>query len=108
MLKVSDLQNVMENGHLLLNIQWILTKNVKEKITMKAVALLAKLCEQVPRSRAFLRDNLALTGTLTSILTSVGSEAAGKVLELLRFIAHGISINRPESYLEKLIFHLLR
>ena len=111
-LKVSDIQVIMEHEHLLLNLHWILSKNTAPTTpVMNAIQFLTKICSQVPRSRAFLRDNLGLASTLTNLLVSLGvnsSSKSSKVLELLRFVSHGISIIRQESYLEKLIVQLLR
>jgi len=111
-LKVSDIQIIMEHEHLLLNLHWILSKNTAPTTpVMNAIQFLTKICSQVPRSRAFLRDNLGLASTLTNLLVSLGvnsSSKSSKVLELLRFVSHGISIIRQESYLEKLIVQLLR
>jgi hypothetical protein len=102
----------MEHEHLLLNLHWILSKNTAPTTpVMNAIQFLTKICSQVPRSRAFLRDNLGLASTLTNLLVSLGvnsSSKSSKVLELLRFVSHGISIIRQESYLEKLIVQLLR
>ena len=111
-MKVSDIQVIMEHEHLLLNLHWILSKNTAPTTpVMNAIQFLTKICSQVPRSRAFLRDNLGLASTLTNLLVSLGvnsSSKSSKVLELLRFVSHGISIIRQESYLEKLIVQLLR
>ena len=111
-LKVSDIQVIMEHEHLLLNLHWILSKNTAPTTpVMNAIQFLTKICSQVPRSRVFLRDNLGLASTLTNLLVSLGvnsSSKSSKVLELLRFVSHGISIIRQESYLEKLIVQLLR
>ena len=111
-MKVSDIQVVMEHEHLLLSLHWILAKNTASATpVMHTVQFLTKICSQVPRSRIFLRDNLGLISTLTNLLTTLGvnsTSKTSKVLELLRFITHNVSIYRQESYLDKLIAQLLR
>ena len=77
---------------------------------MNTIALLTKFCAQVPILRGFLRDNLVLMSTLTSLLVPLQSAPTKsiKILDLMKFIAPGITIIRQESYLEKLISHLLK
>ena len=112
MLKVSDLQIVMHHENLLLNLQWILARqSAPSAPVMNTISFLTKVCVQNPKARAFLRDNLGLTNTLTNLLVTLGTNSAtksGKVMDLLRFVTHGINIVRQESYLEKLILQLLR
>lgn len=109
LLKVSDLGILKENQELLLNLQWILSKvSAPSAPVMNAIQFLTKVCIQVPASRIFLRDHLDLTRTLTTLLVTLASSKADKVLHLLRYVTHGITIIRQESYLEKLIFQLLR
>ena len=106
MLKLSDFQSISEQESLLLNMHWILTKNSASKgIQTNVIQILVKFCVQVPWSRVFLRDELGLVRTLTYLMTTL---EMNKILELLRYIVHGISILRQESWLEKLILQLLR
>ena len=106
MLKLSDLQSISEQESLLLNMHWILSKNSASKgIQSNVIQILIKFCVQVPWSRVFLRDELGLLRTLTYLMTTL---EMNKILELLRYIVHGISILRQESWLEKLILQLLR
>lgn len=110
-MKVSDLQAIKEHEHLLINLQWILT-NTKSPSgpVLNTVALLSKICNQMTALRTFLRDSLGLMATLTALLVTLQSSPTKsiKILDLMKFIAPGITIIRQESFLEKLIFQLLK
>ena len=77
---------------------------------MNTIAILTKICSQVQPLRQFLRDNLAFMSTLTSLLATLQTSPSKsiKILDLMKFIAPGITIIRQESFLEKLISQLLR
>ena len=108
---MSDLQAIKEHEHLLINLQWILT-NTKSPSgpVLNTVALLSKICSQITTLRTFLRDSLGLMATLTALLVTLQSSPTKsiKILDLMKFIAPGITIIRQESFLEKLIFQLLK
>ena len=108
---MTDLQAIKEHEHLLINLQWILT-NAKSPSgpVLNTVAFLTKICSQLTTLRTFLRDSLGLMATLTGLLVTLQSSPSKsiKILDLMKFIAPGITIIRQESYLEKLIFQLLK
>lgn len=111
-LKVTDLQSIKDHENLLVNLKWILGKSTAPSgPVMNTIGFLTKICSQVGKCRLMLRDNLGLTSTLTNLLLTLGTSSptkTAKVLELMRYLVHGICILRQESYLEKLLFQLLR
>ena len=112
-LKVTDFQWIPDQESLLMNLNWLLMKNCVSKenienlptLQSKVIKLLTKICEQVPSTRSFLRDDLGLIRSLTNLMTSLDMNM---ILELLRLVIHGITILRQESWIEKLVLQLIR
>ena len=112
-MKVTDFQWIPDQESLLMNLNWLLMKNCVSKenienlptLQSKVIKLLTKICEQVPSTRSFLRDDLGLIRSLTNLMTSLDMNM---ILELLRLVIHGITILRQESWIEKLVLQLIR